>query len=75
MDDHTPMTPAWFSCVGRPLAAAEHAAAGAALLAAHQQALAELAGEGGTHFFGFKYALFAGGRWPLGHHRGRYVVF
>ena len=51
------------------------AAAGAALLAAHQRALADLAGEGGTHFFDAKYALFAGGRWPLGYCRGRYVVF
>jgi hypothetical protein len=51
------------------------AAAGAALLAAHQRALAALAGEGPAHFFARKYALFAGGRWPLGCHRGRYVVF
>jgi hypothetical protein len=51
------------------------AAASGALMAAHQHALAELAGEVGTHFFGFKYALFAGGRWPLGYHRGRYAVF
>jgi len=51
------------------------AASSAALMAAHQHALAELAGEGAAHFFGFKYALFAGGRWPLGYHRGRYVVF
>jgi len=50
-------------------------AAGAALLAAHQHALVALAGEGATHFFAAKYALFAGGRWPLGYHRGRYVVF
>ena len=51
------------------------AAAGAALLAAQQHALAGLAGEGAAHFFACKYALFAGGRWPLGCHRGRYVVF
>jgi len=51
------------------------AASGAALMAAHQQALCELAGEGGTHYFTRKFALFAGGRWPLGYHRGRYVVF
>ena len=51
------------------------AAAGAALLAAQQHALAGLAGEAATHFFTGKYALFAGGRWPLGYHRGRYAVF
>jgi hypothetical protein len=51
------------------------AAAAAALMAAHQHALAQLAGEGRAHFFHLKYALFAGGRWPLGCHRGRYVVF
>jgi len=51
------------------------AAAGAALLAAQQHALAGLAGEGATHFFAAKYALFAAGRWPLGCHRDRYVVF
>ncbi len=51
------------------------AASDAALLASHQHALAELAGEGAGHFFAVKYALFAGGRWPLGFHRDRYVVF
>jgi hypothetical protein len=50
-------------------------AAGAALMAAHQRALAALAGAGGAHLFDSKYALFAGGRWPLGHHRGRFAVF
>ena len=51
------------------------AASGAALMAAHQHALAELAGEGAAHYFVLKYALFAAGRWPLGHHRGRYAMF
>jgi len=51
------------------------AAAGAALMAAHQHALAKLAGVGAEHFFCLKYALFTGGRWPLGYHHGRYVVF
>ena len=51
------------------------AAAGAALMAALQHALVELAGGGAAHFFVAKYALFAGGRWPLGWLRGRYLVF
>jgi len=51
------------------------AASGAALLAAQQSALASIALEGGTHFFTHKFALFKNGRWPLGLHLGRYVVF
>jgi hypothetical protein len=51
------------------------AAAGAALLAAQQAMLADLAGAGGEHFFAWKRALFAAGRWPLGLVRGRYCVF
>ena len=50
-------------------------AAGALLLAAHQSALAALAGEGTGHVFPRKYALFADGRWPLGYHHGRYLIF
>ena len=50
------------------------AASGAALLAAHQSALAQLAGEDG-HFFARRFALFEGGRWPLGEYRGAYCVF
>jgi hypothetical protein len=46
-----------------------------ALLAAHHNALAELAGEGPGHRFVLKYALFAGGRWPLGYHSARFVIF
>jgi len=51
------------------------AASGAALLAAQQSALACFAGEGGTHFFARKFALFTIGRWPLGLYLGRYIVF
>jgi len=51
------------------------AAAGAALMAAHQSALARLAGEGTGHFFVRRHALFEGGRWPLGTYRGQYLVF
>ena len=50
-------------------------AASAALLAAHQDALRELAGEDGNHGFAQKYALFAGGRWPLGYHFGHFLIF
>jgi len=46
-----------------------------ALLAAHHNALAELAGEGPGHRFRLKYVLFAGGRWPLGYHSARFVIF
>jgi hypothetical protein len=56
-------------------AAAIRDAAGAVLLAAHQNALAAFAGEDDHHAFARKYALFAGGRWPLGYHQGRYVFF
>ena len=50
-------------------------ATAAVLLAAHHNALAELAGEDWGHGFARKYALFAGGRWPLGYHHGRYLIF
>jgi hypothetical protein len=50
-------------------------AAGMALLAAHQSALADLAGEGAGHRFFRKYALFTGGRWPLGYHSAHFVIF
>lgn len=50
-------------------------ASGTALLAAQQSALAGFAGEGETHFFACKFALFTSGRWPLGLHCGCYVVF
>lgn len=46
-----------------------------ALLAAHQNALAEAAGEGPDHRFILKYALWEGGRWPLGYHSARFAIF
>jgi hypothetical protein len=51
------------------------AAVDAALLAAHQHALAVVAGADEAHYFRHKFELFAAGRWPLGVHSGRYVVF
>ncbi len=50
-------------------------ATGMALLAAHQSALARLAGEGPDHRFVRKYALFVRGRWPLGYHSARFAIF
>ena len=50
-------------------------ATGMALLAAHQNALARLAGEGPDHRFVRKYALFVRGRWPLGYHSARFAIF
>lgn len=52
-----------------------HAATGMALLAAHQAAVAQMAGVGPDHWFIRKYALFAGGRWPLGYHAARFAIF
>jgi hypothetical protein len=49
-------------------------AAGAAMQAAHQRALAHMAGEP-AHFFVRKYQLFAAGHWPLGHYNGAFHVF
>ena len=51
------------------------AAADAALLAAHQHALADLAGAPEGHYFQRKFDLFAAGRWPLGVFSGKYFVF
>ena len=51
------------------------AAVDAALLAAHQQALAGLAVAPAGHYFQRKFELFAAGRWPLGVFSGKYVVF
>jgi hypothetical protein len=51
------------------------AAVDAALLAAHQQALAGLAVAPEGHYFRRKFELFAAGRWPLGIFSGQYVVF
>jgi hypothetical protein len=50
-------------------------ATGMALLAAHQSTLAGLSGAGLEHRFVRKYALFTGGRWPLGYHASRFVIF
>lgn len=51
------------------------AAAGAAIYAAHQYRLAQEAGVAAQHPFLRKHALFAGGRWPLGVHAGRFGIF
>lgn len=51
------------------------AAAGAAFYAVYQHRIAQAAGEPDTHPFTRKYALFAGGRWPLGLVGGRYAIF
>ena len=61
--------------VGRADTAIAVEATGMALLAAHQSALAEMAGEGPGHRFARKYTLFAGGRWPVGYHSARFVIF
>jgi hypothetical protein len=45
------------------------------LLTAHQRALAEIAGAGTGHRFSRKYALFEEGRWPVGYHSARFVIF
>ena len=51
------------------------AAAGAATYAAYQHRLAAAAGAGEAHPFMRKYALFSGGRWPLGLYGDRFAVF
>jgi hypothetical protein len=50
-------------------------AAGAASMAAHGRALVRLAEAGDSHLFMRKYALFDGGRWPLGIVRGSFHLF
>jgi len=50
-------------------------AAGAATVAAYQQRLAQAAGAPQTHPFLRKYALYCGGRWPLGVYDGRFAIF
>jgi hypothetical protein len=50
-------------------------AAGAATYAAYQYRLARAAGAGDAHPFVRKYALFAGGRWPLGVYGDRFAIF
>ncbi len=51
------------------------AATAAALLAIHHHALALLAGVPDAHPFMRRHALFRRGRWPLGCHAGRYVIY
>jgi hypothetical protein len=58
---------------GDPIIASE--ATGSALLAAQQNALAAIAGEPPGHRFMRKFALFERGRWPLGYHASRFVIF
>lgn len=53
----------------------QRAIAGMAALAAHQHALATLAGVAAAHPFHRKYRLFAAGRLPLGYHAGRYFIY
>jgi hypothetical protein len=50
-------------------------AAGSASYAAYHEMLARAAGEPPTHPFFRKYALFAGGRWPLGVYGDRFAIF
>lgn len=51
------------------------AAAGAAIYASHQHRLARATGCADDHPFLRKYALFAGGRWPLGLYGDRFAIF
>jgi hypothetical protein len=51
------------------------AARAAALMAVHQQALADLARVPPTQLFALKYRLFADGRWPIGLQAGRFLVY
>ncbi len=55
--------------------AVARAASDMALMAAHQCALAQMAGAGAGHPFVRKHALFVGGRWPLGYHSARLAIF
>lgn len=50
-------------------------AAGAASYAAYQARLALAAGAAPGHPFLRKYALYCGGRWPLGVYEGRFAIF
>lgn len=56
-------------------AALIRAAAGAASYALYQARLAEAAGAAPAHPFLRKYALYCGGRWPLGVYGERYAIF
>lgn len=50
-------------------------AAGAASYAAYQARLARAAGAASDHPFLRKYALYCGGRWPLGVYAGSFAIF
>lgn len=50
-------------------------AAGSASFAAYHYLLADAAQAGADHPFVRKYALFAGGRWPLGVYGDRFAIF
>jgi hypothetical protein len=56
-------------------AALIRAAAGAASHAAYQARLARAAGAPPGHPFLRKYALYCGGRWPLGVYEGQFAIF
>ena len=51
------------------------AAAGSAAYAAYEARLARAAGMPEGHPFLRKYALYCGGRWPLGVYHGRFAIF
>lgn len=50
-------------------------AAGSASYAAYQARLAHAAGAAAGHPFLRKYALYCGGRWPLGVYHGEFSIF
>ena len=56
-------------------AALIRAAAGSASYAAYQARLAHAAGAAAGHPFLRKYALYCGGRWPLGVYHGEFSIF
>jgi hypothetical protein len=56
-------------------AALIRAAAGAASYAAYEARLARAAAASDDHPFLRKYALYCGGRWPLGVYQGRFAIF
>ena len=84
-----PADPAWLQVTDRLHGAAAVAAtrsgcadaalirvaAGAATFAAYQQRLARAAGAPESHPFMRKYALYSGGRWPLGVYGERFAIF
>lgn len=61
--------------VGCADAALIRVAAGAAGYAAYQARLARAAGAASGHPFLRKYALYCGGRWPLGLYHGQFAIF